>query len=80
MRSPYYPAEIKSAMSLKRITIREMAEQLLVSRRTIEYFINEGRRLRQAQVFLELLQPELREISKIYRKHTNKNIISSENR
>jgi plasmid maintenance system antidote protein VapI len=45
MRSPYHPAEIRSAMTLKSLTIKAVAEQLSVSRRTLDYFINEGRHL-----------------------------------
>ncbi len=70
MRSPYNPAEIKAAITLKSLTIKAIAEELSVSRRALDYFINEGRYLRKAVEFLEILQPELREISKIYNKHT----------
>jgi len=80
MRSPYHPAEIRAAMTLKSLTIKAIAEELSVSRRTLDYFINEGRFLRKADEFLEILQPELREVSKIYRKHTNKNYKSCEKR
>ncbi len=57
MRSPYHPAEIRAAMTLKSLTIKAIAEQLSVSRRTLDYFINEGRFLRKADEFLEILQP-----------------------
>ena len=72
MRSLYHPAEIKSAMSLKSFTIKAIAEQLSVSRRTLDYFINEGHGMSKAEDFLEMLQPELRAISKIYHKYINK--------
>lgn len=78
MRSPYKPAEIKSAMSLKSLTIKAIADHLSISRRTLDYFINEGHDMRKADDFLKILQPELREISKVYKKHTVKLATSCE--
>ncbi len=68
MKSPYYPEEIKSAMSLKRLTIKEIANQMSVSRRTLDYFVNGQMGMTRADEFLKILQPELGEISKTYRK------------
>ncbi len=80
MRSPYKPAVIRSAMTLKRLTTKALAERLFISRRSLDYFINEGRHIRKAEDVLEILQPELDEISEIYRKHTNIEVESCEKR
>ena len=65
MRSPYTPAEIKSAMALKCFTTVALANEMSVSRRTLDYFINGEMGMSRGEEFLQKLQPELAEIGKI---------------
>jgi len=65
MHSPYKSAEIKAAMALKKLSIMGIARQMGISHRTLNYFIKGTMGMNNGNHFLELLQPELTEISKI---------------
>lgn len=68
MRSPYKPTEIKAAMALKCLTTIGIAQQMDISRRTLDYFVNGEMGMNRGAEFLQLLQPELAEIGKIEKK------------
>ena len=40
VRSPYTPAEMKTAMALNRLTTIALAKEMSIFRRTLDYFIN----------------------------------------
>jgi len=65
MKSPYKPAEIKAAMALKSLTAIALANEMSISRRTLDYFINGEMGMSRGEEFLQKLQPELAEIVKI---------------
>jgi hypothetical protein len=65
MRSPYKPAEMKAAMALKCLTTIALANEMSISRRTLDYFINGEMGMSRGEEFLQKLQPELAGISKL---------------
>ena len=65
MRSPYKPAEIKAAMTLKGLSAIGLAQQLNVSKRTLGYFIHGDMNMSRGEELLQILEPELTEIVKI---------------
>ena len=68
MRSPYKPAEIKAAMALKCLTAIAIANEMNISRRTLDYFINGQMGMNRGEELLQKLQPELAEIGKLTKK------------
>ncbi|MCD4650245.1 MAG: hypothetical protein K8S56_00435 [Candidatus Cloacimonetes bacterium] len=74
MKSRYKPAEIKSAIALKSLSTIGIAKMLCVSRRSIDYFINDQMGMNRGDEFIKILQPELGEIHKTYNKYTKKSL------
>jgi len=68
VRSPYTPAEMKAAMALKRLTTIALANEMSISRRTLDYFLNGEMGMSRGEELLQKLQPELAEIGKVTKK------------
>ena len=54
MKSPYYPAEIKSAMSLKSLSTIDIANQMSISRRMLDYFIKGQMKMNRSEEFINI--------------------------
>lgn len=59
MKNSYSHQEFRAAMVLKSITILDIAKQLKVSRRLIDYFIKGEMGMKKGEEVVKILNPEL---------------------
>jgi len=59
----YTQNQFKAAIKLKGISISEISETIGISMRMLEYYMKGEKNIRKADAFLELLEPELSQIT-----------------
>ncbi len=59
----YTQNEFKAAIKHKGISISEISETIGISMRMLEYYMRGEKNMRKADAFLELLEPELSQIT-----------------
>ena len=59
----YTQNQFKAAIKLKGVSISEISETIGISMRMLEYYMKGEKNMRKADAFLELLEPELSQIT-----------------